>query len=163
VRLRAFQHFCRSVSALGGTLDRRGERDDRRDRSRRDVWVKKDHQVFPCGRDPPAEHLFSITVETSTRGRIGRDRSQRRSRVECQESRQNLRKHGVSFEEAPMVFVDPLGAIHDDPDHSENEHRELPAGHSSSDRLLIVSFTGLPKSVRITSPRRVTRQELRSL
>jgi uncharacterized DUF497 family protein len=73
----------------------------------------------------------------------------------------NLRKHGVSFDEALTVFADPLGAIHDDPDHSANEYRELLVGHSSSDRLLIVSFTELPKSVRIISARRATRQERR--
>jgi uncharacterized DUF497 family protein len=30
----------------------------------------------------------------------------------------NLRKHGVSFEEAASVFFDPLSAAGDDPDHS---------------------------------------------
>jgi uncharacterized protein len=73
----------------------------------------------------------------------------------------NLRKHGISFKEALTAFADPLGVIHDDPDHSENEHRELLVGRSSSDRLLIVSFTELPKSVRIISARRVTRRERR--
>jgi len=33
----------------------------------------------------------------------------------------NLRKHGVSFEEALTVFGDPLARIHDDPLHSERE------------------------------------------
>lgn len=73
----------------------------------------------------------------------------------------NLRKHGVAFQEALTVFADPLAGIHDDPDHSEDEERELIIGHSSSGRLLIVSFTELPKSVRIISARRVTRRERR--
>ena len=73
----------------------------------------------------------------------------------------NLRKHRASFDEAVTVFADPLGTIHDDPDHSEDEHRELLVGHSSSGQLLIVSFTDLPKSVRIISARRATRQERR--
>jgi uncharacterized DUF497 family protein len=30
----------------------------------------------------------------------------------------NLRKHGVSFDEAASVFFDPLSATGDDPDHS---------------------------------------------
>jgi uncharacterized protein len=29
----------------------------------------------------------------------------------------NLKKHGVSFEEAVAVFYDPLSATFDDPDH----------------------------------------------
>jgi len=33
----------------------------------------------------------------------------------------NLRKHGVSFEEAVSVFYDPLAATGADPDHSEDE------------------------------------------
>ncbi len=73
----------------------------------------------------------------------------------------NRRRHGVAFEEALTVFADPLAAIHDDPDHSENEERELIVGCSASGRLLIVSFTELPKSVRIISARRVTRRERR--
>ena len=29
----------------------------------------------------------------------------------------NLRKHGVSFEEAASVFKDPLATVYEDPDH----------------------------------------------
>jgi uncharacterized DUF497 family protein len=35
----------------------------------------------------------------------------------------NLRKHGVSFDEASSVFFDPLSATGDDPDHSLEERR----------------------------------------
>ena len=35
----------------------------------------------------------------------------------------NLRKHGVSFEEAQTVFADPLSVTVDDPDHLERERR----------------------------------------
>ena len=53
----------------------------------------------------------------------------------------NLAKHGVSFEEAMEVFDDPLARIHDDPDHSESEAREIIIGRSGSGCLLLVSFT----------------------
>jgi len=43
----------------------------------------------------------------------------------------NFRKHGVSFEEALTVFVDPLARIHDDPNHAEPEGREIIVGHST--------------------------------
>ena len=35
----------------------------------------------------------------------------------------NRRKHGVAFEEAILVFSDPLARIFDDPDHSGSEPR----------------------------------------
>jgi len=54
--------------------------------------------------------------------------------------RANVRKHSVTFDEALTVFSDPLAAIHDDPDHSLGEFREIIIGHSSSGRLLLVSF-----------------------
>ena len=50
----------------------------------------------------------------------------------------NRRKHGVSFEEAMTVFSDPLARIHDDPEHSDEEHREIIVGHSVAGRLLLV-------------------------
>lgn len=33
--------------------------------------------------------------------------------------------HGVGFEEALTVFADPLARIFDDPDHSDDESREI--------------------------------------
>jgi len=35
----------------------------------------------------------------------------------------NQKKHGVSFDEAKSVFVDALGRLIPDPDHSEDEER----------------------------------------
>jgi uncharacterized DUF497 family protein len=49
----------------------------------------------------------------------------------------NLRKHGVSFEEAGTVFGDPLAASARDPGHSAEEERWLVFGMSSSNRLLV--------------------------
>ncbi len=70
----------------------------------------------------------------------------------------NLKKHAVSFDEAQTIFNDPLACIFDDEWHSFGEARELIIGHSSNNRLLIVSFTALV-SVRIISARRATSQE----
>ena len=42
----------------------------------------------------------------------------------------NLRKHGVSFEEAASVFFDPLAYTFDDPDHSIGERRSVTFGLS---------------------------------
>jgi len=51
----------------------------------------------------------------------------------------NLKKHGVSFEEAVTVFDDPLYVDFYDPDHSDDEHRYLIIGRSRKGHLLIAS------------------------
>lgn len=74
----------------------------------------------------------------------------------------NLRKHGVSFDEASTVFDDPLAAIFTDEFHSMDEVRELIIGHSVQNQLLIVSFTERePEIVRIISARLATRKEIK--
>lgn len=42
----------------------------------------------------------------------------------------NLKKHGVSFEEAKTVFANPIAVIFDDEAHSIIEQREIIIGHS---------------------------------
>ena|ERR1022692_145980 len=74
---------------------------------------------------------------------------------------ENLKKHGVSFEEALTVFADPLASIFTDKDHSSEETRELMIGHSTEPHLLIVSFTDRDGRVRITGARSVTARERR--
>jgi hypothetical protein len=71
----------------------------------------------------------------------------------------NLRKHGVSFEEASSAFFDPLSATGDDPDHSFDERRFVTFGMSSSGRLLAVAHTERDGSIRIISARQATREE----
>jgi uncharacterized DUF497 family protein len=71
----------------------------------------------------------------------------------------NLRKHGVSFEEAQTVFDNPLAAIFDDEAHSFDELREIIIGHSQRNRLLIISFTERSTNIRIISARLVTKKE----
>ncbi len=71
----------------------------------------------------------------------------------------NVRKHGVGFEEASSVFANPLARIFDDPDHSADEAREIIVGHSSRQRLLIVSFTERDSRVRLVSARIATKRE----
>jgi uncharacterized protein len=71
----------------------------------------------------------------------------------------NLKKHGVSFEEAKTVFDNPMAIIFDDEAHSIDEQREIIIGHSRKNRLLLVSFTERSNSIRIISVRTVTRRE----
>jgi uncharacterized protein len=74
-------------------------------------------------------------------------------------ARSNRRKHGVSFEEASTVFANPLAAIFPDPDHSQDEIREILVGHSDRNRVLVVSFTERGSAVRIISARVATLRE----
>lgn len=71
----------------------------------------------------------------------------------------NATKHGITFEEACTVFLDPLSATGADPDHSLGEARWLTFGRSSTGRLLVVSHTDQDDTVRIISARRCTASE----
>jgi uncharacterized protein len=51
----------------------------------------------------------------------------------------NLRKHGVSCEEAATVFGDPLALTFADPDHSVRESRFITIEQSHQDLLMIVA------------------------
>lgn len=72
---------------------------------------------------------------------------------------QNARRHGVRFEEAATAFIDPLGRVYDDPDHSETEARFILVGHSLAGRLLLVVHAEKGDTIRIISARRPTPRE----
>jgi uncharacterized protein len=71
----------------------------------------------------------------------------------------NLRKHGVSFDEAATVFLDPHAVSGPDPDHSVDEERYITFGYSRLGKLLAVSHTHRPGTIRIINARRMTRGE----
>jgi len=71
----------------------------------------------------------------------------------------NLKKHGVSFEEAKTVFDNPLAVIFDDEVNSIDERREIIVGHSQQNRLLLIAFTERSSNIRIISARLATRKE----
>ena len=72
---------------------------------------------------------------------------------------ENLRKHGVGFDETATVFGDPLALTFPDPDHSESEDRLITFGLSLQNRLLIVSHTSRHSRIRIISARLMSRRE----
>ncbi len=74
-------------------------------------------------------------------------------------ARSNEQKHGVTFQEASTVMDDPLAVIFDDPEHSDEELREIIVGYSNRSRLLMVSFTQRDPTLRIISARRATPRE----
>jgi hypothetical protein len=65
----------------------------------------------------------------------------------------NLKKHGVSFEEARTILGDPLSLTVDDPEHSDDEYRFIDIGISDKGRLLVVSYTERRRRIRIISAR----------
>jgi uncharacterized DUF497 family protein len=69
----------------------------------------------------------------------------------------NLKKHGVSFEEAATAFDDELGAYYPDALH---ETRFILIGYSRRNRLLYVVHAEVKRDViRIISARKATRHE----
>ena len=79
-----------------------------------------------------------------------------------QKARSNLKKHGVSFDEAKTVFDDPLYVDFYDPRHSLDEHRYIIIGLSNLGRILIVSYTEREHVIRLIGARELTRGELKN-
>ena len=71
----------------------------------------------------------------------------------------NIKKHGVSFEEAATIFNDPRIATISDPDHSETEERFVSLGTSFIQRLLSVIHTERSERIRLISARKATKAE----
>jgi hypothetical protein len=73
----------------------------------------------------------------------------------------NLRKHGVSFDEAETVFSDDHALLLDDPDHSDEEDRFLLLGLSAALRVLLVvhCYRAEGSVIRIVSARKATPTE----
>lgn len=72
----------------------------------------------------------------------------------------NLKKHGVSFEEAASRLLDPLVRVQDDPD-AEGEVRLILLGMSHAGRLLTVCYSLRGDEViRLISARKATRKEM---
>lgn len=71
----------------------------------------------------------------------------------------NLKKHGVSFEEAVTAFADRLALNMPDPSHSVAEQRYIVLGMSNQFRLLVVAYADRNERTRIISARKSTRRE----
>ncbi len=79
-----------------------------------------------------------------------------------EKSGSNLKKHGVSFEEAKTVFNDSLAITIDDPDHSDEEERYIDIGFSSKGRVVVVWYTERNENIRIIGCRKTTKAERRA-
>lgn len=80
---------------------------------------------------------------------------------DARKNRENLRKHGVSFDEAQTVFLDENAIRFFDPDRSANEDRFLMLGISFRLRVLVVChcYRADDTVIRIISARRANRKE----
>jgi uncharacterized DUF497 family protein len=76
-----------------------------------------------------------------------------------EKAQENLRKHGISFEEAKTVFNDPLSITIADTQHSGDEERYIDIGLSIQGRLLVVVYTERQLNIRIISCRKATKSE----
>lgn len=72
----------------------------------------------------------------------------------------NLRKHGVDFADAVLVFEDDLALTMEDPD-SEREARFITMGHDPYGRVLVVVYTWRGERIRLISARKATGKERR--
>jgi uncharacterized DUF497 family protein len=73
----------------------------------------------------------------------------------------NLRKHGISFDEAAMVLADPFSLTIPDPGHSLDEQRYIDIGASEKGRVLVMVYTERGTRIRIISCRKATPSERR--
>ncbi len=73
----------------------------------------------------------------------------------------NLKKHGISFEEAKSVFYDQNAIEFFDEEHSHDEQRFLLLGFSDKLRLLLIChcFRKSDSRIRIISARKATKNE----
>lgn len=72
----------------------------------------------------------------------------------------NVKKHGVSFEEARTVFEDEEALLIADPEHSVGEERFVLLGVSTASRLVVVIHCERgPDVIRIISARKADRTE----
>ena len=69
-------------------------------------------------------------------------------------AKSNLRKHGISFQEAMTIFGDELSASVYDWKHSDAEDRYLTMGTSVEGNLLIVAHTYRGQIIRIVSAKK---------
>jgi uncharacterized DUF497 family protein len=70
----------------------------------------------------------------------------------------NLKKHGISFDEAKHIFDGPtLTRLDDRRDYSEN--RKISLGALSPDVVLVVVYTERRDKIRLISARKASRRE----
>ena len=80
---------------------------------------------------------------------------------DAEKAKANLRKHGISFEEAASVFADENARLKHDSEHSAEEDRFVILGFSSTLRILVVchAYRQGDQIIRLISARKATPNE----
>ena len=82
-------------------------------------------------------------------------------RIRPEKGRANLKKHGVSLDEAAGSLLDSFALVREDED-AEGEERFVLVGMSREGRLLTVCYTlRNEETIRLISARKATRKEER--
>ncbi len=81
-------------------------------------------------------------------------------------ARQNVKKHGITFERAASVFFDPKALSIFDNEHSQQEDRWITLGLDRAGTLLVLCHTYQEETetiskIRIISARKATRSEIK--
>ena len=71
----------------------------------------------------------------------------------------NLKKHGISFDDAILVFDDPYVLILRDDIHSNSEERFIAIGMAND--VLFVVYTERANNIRIISARKAVKAEIK--
>ncbi len=71
----------------------------------------------------------------------------------------NVAKHGITFEEAETVDLDPFRKLLPDPFHDTDDERFLMIGCSTQHQMLLVVTSERGPRPRIISARRATKRE----
>ncbi|MCX6153499.1 MAG: BrnT family toxin [Candidatus Kapabacteria bacterium] len=77
-------------------------------------------------------------------------------------AKSNLKKHGITFEEAISVLNDQFSLTIEDIEHSVTEQRFIDIGFSNKNRLLVVHYTERHDKIRIISSRLATKKEIKN-
>ena len=80
---------------------------------------------------------------------------------DAEKAAENLRKHGVSFDEAATAFADWHSVTVPDPEHSIGEWRYYLLGMSERGNLLVVCHTERGEVIRIFSAWHANRRQKR--
>jgi uncharacterized protein len=60
---------------------------------------------------------------------------------DARKATRNIKKHGVSFEEAATIFADPDGLEREDLEHGHSENRFKRLGFSVKGRIIILVYS----------------------
>ena len=74
-------------------------------------------------------------------------------------NRLNKKKHGISFETAKLVFLDPYRKEYYDDEHGDDEERWITIGKAGNILYVVFTERNFGTTVRLISARQATKRE----